>query len=435
MPRTLAEWLEYQQHTHKRDIDLGLTRIRTVWQRMGSPRAPLAITVGGTNGKGSTVAFLTAMLRAMGRRVGSYVSPHVSVYNERISVDDVEADDDTLCASFARIETARAEIPLTYYEFATLAALDIFDRAGVDVMVLEVGLGGRLDATNIVDADAVAVTTVDLDHMQFLGPDRDSIGREKAGIARPGRPAVVGDAEAPHGLLEALEEREARVVRAGIDFRVEVREGASWWMHRDGAMLALPPLPLEAPCQQGNATTALAVLHALGDHLPWQPEALRQGLRAAHLRGRLQHLGEAPEQVVDVAHNPQAARVLARWLDTRKVSGKVRAVYGALDDKDVAGVLEALGARVDHWYLGGLETATPRGLDTPALAARLEVALPGMPYSGDADIAAAWRSALAEAGTADLVVAFGSFFVVAAVLEQAASDRDDLLQTGESSCA
>ncbi|HET7266527.1 MAG TPA: Mur ligase family protein, partial [Oleiagrimonas sp.] len=204
MPTTLAEWLDYQQHVHKVDIDMGLERVSKVWRRMGAPRAPLVITVGGTNGKGSTVAFLTAMLRAMGRRVGSYVSPHIRVYNERICVDGEQSGDAQLCAAFERIEMARGEIPLTYFEYATLAALDIFARAEVDVMVLEVGLGGRLDATNIVDADVAVITTIDLDHMQWLGPDRDSIGREKAGIARAGHPVVVGEDDPPQGLLSAL---------------------------------------------------------------------------------------------------------------------------------------------------------------------------------------------------------------------------------------
>ncbi|HET6587638.1 MAG TPA: bifunctional tetrahydrofolate synthase/dihydrofolate synthase [Oleiagrimonas sp.] len=416
MPTTLAEWLEYQQHTHKRDIDMGLDRIRTVWQRMGSPRAPLAITVGGTNGKGSTVAFLTAMLRAMGLHVGSYVSPHISVYNERICVDEKQADDATLCASFARIEKARDEIPLTYFEFATLAALDIFDASGVDVMVLEVGLGGRLDATNIVDADVAVITTIDLDHMQWLGPDRDSIGREKAGIARHGRPAIVGEIDPPQGLLRALESTGAQVEQAGRDFHVENHADETVWRHRDGTRIRLPTLPLTAPCQQANAAAALAALYAAREHLPWSVQALSDGLLHTHLRGRLQNLGHAPERVVDVAHNPQAARVLATWLDEHPVAGKVHAVYGAMSDKDVAGVLTALGSRVAHWHLGGLEAATPRGLPVDELAVRFAQALPEASFDTHADVAAAWREANQQAGAEDAVVAFGSFFVVSAVL-------------------
>jgi len=416
MPTTLAEWLEYQQHVHKVDIDMGLARVSAVWRRMGAPRAPLAITIGGTNGKGSTVAFLTAMLRAMGQRVGSYVSPHIRTYNERICVDGEEAGDAQLCAAFERIEAARAEIPLTYFEYATLAALDIFARAGVDAMVLEVGLGGRLDATNIVDADAAVITTIDLDHMQWLGPDRDSIGREKAGIARAGRPAVVGEADPPPGLLAALAGIGADVARVGSDFCVRGGEDKPTWVHRDGATLAFPELALDAPCQQANAACAVAALHALRERLPWSPRAMVEGLRHARLRGRLQNIGHAPERVVDVAHNPQAARALAQWIDAHPVAGDVHAVFGAMADKDVAGVLDALGARISRWHLGGLDAATPRGLTGDALAERFGAVLPGAAFDMHSDVAAAWQAAGRQAGADDLIVAFGSFFVVAQVL-------------------
>lgn len=416
MPTTLAEWLDYQQHVHKVDIDMGLGRVNDVWQRMGAPRAPRVITVGGTNGKGSTVAFLTAMLRAMGQHVGSYVSPHIRVYNERICVDGVEASDAQLCAAFARIEDARGEVPLTYFEYATLAALDIFARTNVDVMVLEVGLGGRLDATNIVDADVAVVTTIDLDHMQWLGPDRDSIGREKAGIARAGRPLIVGEIDPPQGLLAALADIGADVERAGHAFSVRTDAGQTLWSHRDGAELVFPELTLDAPCQQANAASAVAALHALRDYLPWSPAAMTEGLRQAHLRGRLQHLGHAPERVVDVAHNPQAARVLAQWLDEHPVAGRVHAVFGALADKDVRGVLEALHGRIARWHLGGLEAVTSRGLAADALAERCQCVLPGATFDLHADIATAWQAATLQADADDMIVAFGSFFVVAEVL-------------------
>ncbi|HEX7339945.1 MAG TPA: bifunctional tetrahydrofolate synthase/dihydrofolate synthase [Rhodanobacteraceae bacterium] len=424
MPHSLAEWLEYQQHVHKVDIELGLNRVGEVWRRMGSPRAPLTITVGGTNGKGSTVAFLTAMLRAMGLRVGSYVSPHVRAYNERICVDDVEASDATLCAAFERIETARGEIPITYFEFATLAALDVFGRSRLDVMVLEVGMGGRLDATNIVDADAAVITTIGLDHMQWLGPDRDSIGREKAGIARAGRPVIIGEAEPPQGLLARLDEIGADVERAGIAFALHEEGGQTVWKHRDGTTLAWPNLPLDAPCQPANAAAAVAALHALRDRLPWSPQAIVDGLRHAHVRGRMQNIGHAPERVLDVAHNPQAAAVLAAWLDAHPVAGTVHAVYGAMGDKDVEGVLRAVGARVDHWHLGGLDGETARGLSVTGLVERFGDALPDAACDAHADIATAWKAATQAARPDDLIVAFGSFFVVAAVLDAGQKSTD-----------
>lgn len=419
MPETLDQWLAYQQSVHPQQIDLGLDRVRAVWQRLGEPRAPVAITIGGTNGKGSTVALLTAMLRANGYRVGSYMSPHIRVYNERVRVDDQCVDDGALCAAFERIENARGELSLTYYEFATLAALEVFAQAGVDVMVLEVGLGGRLDATNIIDADAVAITTIGLDHMQWLGPDRDSIGREKAAIARRDRPAIVGDPQPPEGLMDTLQAIGARTEFTGTAFSVTDTDGRSCWQHRDGTSVPLPPLALAAPCQQANAATALALLHALADKLRWDGARCADGMSRAHLRGRLEILGRAPVRVVDVAHNPQAAAVLARWLDANPVSGVVHAVYGTLDDKDAAGVLRVLEGRVDHWHIGGLDQATPRGMTAADATRQLQEALPKASVAASADIRQAWRTALIAAGPADMVIAFGSFFVVGEVLAAA----------------
>lgn len=417
-PLTLPDWLDYQQRVHARGVDLGLERVHAVWRRMGSPQAPLAITVGGTNGKGSTVAFLDAMLAAAGHRVGSYTSPHLTRYNERVHVADADADDVDLCAAFARIEDARGEVPLTYFEFGTLAALDLFARAAVDVAVLEVGLGGRLDATNIVDADTAIVTTVDLDHMEWLGNDRDAIGREKAGIARAGRPLIVGEAEPPAGLLDAVTRADAKVERAGIDFGFDAGIGdGSWrWWHADGTAFVLPETTLQAPCQHANAAAAIAALHALHERLPCPPAAIVSGIRTARLRGRLQRLADDPELLVDVAHNPQAARVLAAWLDAHPCRGRVHAVYGALGDKDVAGVLQALGPRIAHWHLAGLDVATPRGLPAAVLAEVLERSLPAVPHEGHADVADALRAARQAAMPGDRIIAFGSFFVASAVL-------------------
>lgn len=418
-PLTLPDWLDYQQRVHARGVDLGLERVHAVWRRMGSPRAPLAITVGGTNGKGSTVAFLDAMLAAAGHRVGSYTSPHLTRYNERVRIGGDDAGDADLCAAFARIEDARGEVPLTYFEFGTLAALDLFARAAVDVAVLEVGLGGRLDATNIVDADVAIVTTVDLDHMEWLGNDRDAIGREKAGIARAGRPLIVGETEPPAGLLDAVTRVDAKIERAGIDFGFDAGIGdGSWrWWHADGTAFMLPETTLQAPCQHANAAAAIAALHALRERLPCPPAAIVSGTRTARLRGRLQRLADDPELLVDVAHNPQAARVLAAWLDAHPCRGRVHAVYGALGDKDVTGVLQALGPRIAHWHLAGLDAATPRGLPAAALAEILAHSLPAASHDRHVDVGAALSAAWQAAGAGDRIVAFGSFFVASAVLE------------------
>jgi dihydrofolate synthase/folylpolyglutamate synthase len=421
MPRTLAEWLSYQERVNVHSIELGLERVREVWQRMGAPApARKVITVGGTNGKGSTVALLEAMLRAAGLHVGAFTSPHLLAYNERVRIDGANADDAALIASFERIEAARGSVPLTYFEFGTLAALDLFARAGVDVAVLEVGLGGRLDAVNIIDADVAVITTVDLDHMDWLGPDRDSIGREKAGIARAGRPVVVGDPEPPAGLLDALAERGALVERAGIDFSIE-RHADGWrWLYRDGGAMELPDPALAAPVQYANAAAAIAALRVLGlDGLT--PSAfftvVSNGLHEVRAPARLQTLGGEPAVVVDVGHNPQAARALAEWLDTQPPT-QVHAVYGALADKDVAGVIAALGVRIDHWHLAGLDRASPRGLPVDALAGILRQVLPQASFDVHADVAEALAAARTATPPGGRVLAFGSFFVASAVLAE-----------------
>ena len=299
LPDTLEDWLEYQQRQHAQPIALGLQRVRSVWQALGAPAAaPVIITVGGTNGKGSTVAFLEAMLRARGLRVGAYTSPHLMRYNERVRIAGVEAEDAALCMAFARIEQARDAIPLTYFEYGTLAALLLFAAAGLDVALLEVGLGGRLDAVNIVDADAAIVTTIGIDHVEYLGPDRDSIGREKAGIARAGHPLVLGAAGMPAGLLDAAHAAHAQLLRPGVDFGLAPGAGASvWWAGPDApgahprdaarARLRMPELALAAPHQRDNAAAALAALWALRARLGWAPEAYAHGLAQTRLQGRL----------------------------------------------------------------------------------------------------------------------------------------------------
>lgn len=433
--RTLADWLAYQQTLHARGIDMGLDRVRAVWQRMGAPRpAPVVIMVGGTNGKGSTVAFLQAMLRAGGMRVGAYTSPHILRYNERVRVDGVEVDDATLVAAFERIESARGDTSLTYFEFGTLAAFDIFARAELDVALLEVGLGGRLDAVNIIDADCAVVVTVDLDHMEYLGPDRESIGFEKAGIFRAGRPAIIGESDPPRSLLEHARAIGAAPEVLGHDFGWSPEpEGLRWW-HRDttqprylapagecsGGVMLHGPLALEGAFQYHNAAAAIAALRALGGRVHWDPNAIQNGAcnadGRAFLAGRLQHLAANPDLVIDVGHNPQAARELAHWLDRHAVAGITRAVFGALADKDIEGVVAALGGRIDRWYLAGLVDESPRGETAERLVERVRAALPAAGCTTFADIPAALVAARSDATADDRIIAFGSFHVVAPVL-------------------
>jgi dihydrofolate synthase/folylpolyglutamate synthase len=378
---------------------------------MGSPRAPCNLIVGGTNGKGSTVAFLEAMLKASGQRVGAYTSPHLLAYNERVRIDGHDATDAELCAAFERIEQVRGDTTLTYFEYGTLAALDLFARADVDVAVLEVGLGGRLDATNIIDADVAIVTTVGLDHQGWLGPDRDSIGAEKAGIARRGRPLVIGEDVPPQGMLETLQRIGASVQRNGIQFHVHKKRGVWIWLHEDGTRLELPYPHVDASVQVTNAASAIAALHALDGRVSCSPGAIAEGIVAARPTGRLQRLPGPPEIILDVAHNEQAARVLARWLDRHPAPGPVHAVFSALSDKDVPAILATLGARIAHWHLAGLQDETPRGQSATTLGFALDPAAPRDFYP---NVATALRAA--RAARPARIVAFGSFFLVAAVM-------------------
>jgi len=421
--KTLAEWLDYQQSVHPRAIELGLQRAAEVWRRLGAPRpAPVVITIGGTNGKGSTVAFLEAMLRAAGKRTGAYTSPHLLRYNERVRVLGEEAGAAALIDAFERIEAARtadakSPIPLTYFEFGTLAALWIFAQSGIDVALLEVGLGGRLDAVNIVDADAAIVTTVDLDHQDWLGNDVDSIAREKAGIFRHGRPAIIGMREPPFGLLSEGERIGATLRRLDRDYAIE-RGAAGWRWRSAGEILDLPYPALAAPCQIDNAAAALAALHALRVRLGWSPQALAKGVRSAYLSARLQRFTKpgAAELVIDVAHNPQAARTLAQWFATHPTDGRALAAFGALSDKDVGGIVEPLGVHIERWFLAGLSDDTPRGLNAGDLRERMPAAASA---SGFANVDAALDAARVEARAQDRIIGFGSFFVAAAALNWA----------------
>jgi dihydrofolate synthase/folylpolyglutamate synthase len=413
----LDDWLDYQQRVHPRAIALGLDRVRTVWQRLGTPvSAPIVITVGGTNGKGSTVAFLEAMLRADGKRVGAYTSPHLLRYNERVRIDGADIDDAAFVAAFERIESSRGDVSLTYFEYGTLAALLLFADAGLDVALLEVGLGGRLDAVNLVDADAAIVTTVDFDHQDWLGHERDAIGREKAGIFRAGQPAIVGEFDPPQGLLDEAARIGAEVSRLGRDFAIGL--DANVWRWRSGDVeLALPPPSLDAPCQHENAAAAIAALHALRDRLGFEPDAIAAGVANARVAARLQRFASDPELVIDVAHNPQAARVLAAWLAAHPIAGRTLAVFGALGDKDVGGIIDSMRPAISHWHLASLAADSPRGLDARALADRVRAANPGVDIAGMHDgVAAALTAAFADAAEGDRVIAFGSFFVAAPVL-------------------
>lgn len=413
---SLTTWLRYLEVLHPQAIDLGLERVRAVWERLGSPRpAPVCITVGGTNGKGSTVAFLSAMLGAAGHRVGSYTSPHLLRYNERVRVGAEEASDAQLVTAFAEIDAARAEISLSYFEFGTLAAFLVLARAGLDVAVLEIGLGGRLDAVNLIDADAAILTSVDLDHQEFLGNTREQIGWDKAHIYRSGRPAILAAVDPPETVFRVAQGMGAqlRVLPPTADTGAEV-----WTCPLpDAAPLRLPPPALSAPCQRRNATAAIWAWWCLRDRLRFDAAAAAEGVALARVRGRLERLPRRIETIVDVAHNPEAARELARWLQRHPRESTV-AVFAALGDKGLAGIVQPLRQAFAAWIICDLRMVSSRAADPEAQAAALRAL--GVADSIEVAEGGAMTHALAladqRAGAAGRVVVFGSFFTVSAAL-------------------
>jgi dihydrofolate synthase/folylpolyglutamate synthase len=411
--RSLEDWLAFIERQHPRTIALGLERVRTVATQLGLQRpARRVITVGGTNGKGSTVAFIEAVARAQGWRVGAYTSPHLLAYNERVRIDGRDVGDAALVDAFEAVEAARGDTALTYFEYGTLAALWLFERSGLDLAVLEVGLGGRLDAVNLVDADVAVVTTVDLDHMDWLGADREAIGREKAGIARAGRPLVIGDDDPPSRVLGHAYAIGASAIRAGCDFFFEPLGDARWQWREVGFELDLPLPRLAAPAQLRNAACAIAALRALDADI--DDAAFAHGIAQAQLPGRLQRVMHGDVAIIiDVAHNPQAARELAAWCGQVPASGRTLGVFAALGDKDAAGIVDAMAAAVDVWYLGGLDG--PRGLPVADFAARLQAtaAAHGEKF---ATVEGALDAALAQARAGDRVLVFGSFHTAGAAL-------------------
>ena len=462
MARSLEDWLGYIEQQHPKSIELGLDRARAVAQRLAIGRpARHVITVGGTNGKGSTVAFIEAIARAAGLKVGTYTSPHLLRYNERVRIEGREASDEELIAAFEAVEAARFSllppgegaqradeggripfrgndaasgkstpssvaarhllpvgegkaIPLTYFEFGTLAALWLFQQSDLDLAVLEVGLGGRLDAVNIIDPDVAVITTVDIDHVDWLGNDRESIGYEKAGIARPWKPLVLGEIDSPSSVLRHAYAIGANAVRLGSDFFHEPVDESHWRWRDAGFEIELPNPSLSAPVQRVNAAIAIAALRALDIELP--DAAFAEGVASAMIPGRLQRFDlQGTAVIVDVGHNPQAARELAAWLRAEPVQGRTLAVFSALADKDVAGVVAALEREVSAWFLAGLESVGARGQSVDAVAAKLTgtAAAAGTRHTS---VEAALRAAQSDASVEDRILVFGSFHTVAEAL-------------------
>ena len=417
----LEAWLAKLEHLHPSAIDLGLDRVRQVRDNMGlAPAFPLII-VGGTNGKGSTCAYLEAILSAAGYTTGLYTSPHLLRYNERVRIAGVESADAALVQAFDNVDAARGDVSLTYFEFGTLGAMAQFIDAGVDVAILEVGLGGRLDAVNAFDADVAVVTSIDLDHMDYLGDTREQIGFEKAGIYRADRPAICADPFPPASLSEYARQISADLRCVEQDFFAE-RGTDEWTYHGRGIIWPALPLPAMAGAfQVRNAAAALAAIEALGAALPLSETAIRRGLLQARAAGRFQRIARAPDVILDVAHNPEAARALAATLREQPTRGRTFAVVGMLADKDAAGVFSALRGEVDAWWT--CTPNSPRAQDAAALAGVLRAYVGRTAVRVQPDVNAALAEAQSAAREDDRILVFGSFYTVAAVLDHAATQQ------------
>ena len=351
----LQDWLDWQETLHPESIDLGLARVGKVADRLACRQpAPLVISVAGTNGKGSSVALLEAILLRAGYRVGAYTSPHLFNYNERVRLMGAAVEDGLLCDAFAHVDARRGDISLTYFEFGTLAALDIFSQQTLDIAILEVGLGGRLDAVNIVAADVALITTIGIDHTAWLGEDREAIAREKAGIMRAGRPVVCSDSDCPDAIEQEAQRVGAPLYRLGHEFRL-IHSGRHWhWQGGQSSFRDLPVPALHGGHQLANAAGVMQVLELLDNSLPVDQNTRAAGLKWMSLPGRVQRISGSVEQVLDVSHNAQAAEALADALRLTPVAGRTHAVVGMMRDKEVAHFLTPLLDLVDVWYATGL---------------------------------------------------------------------------------
>lgn len=417
----LSVWLSYLEHLHASAIDMGLERVGKVGKKLAILRpAPKVITVSGTNGKGTTCHMLESILIASGLNVGVYSSPHLVRYTERVRIQGKELPETAFCQVFAEIEQARGDISLTFFEYGTLAALKLFQQANLDVVILEVGLGGRLDATNIVDADIAAITSIALDHTDWLGADREHIGHEKAGIFRPHHYAVVGEPDMPHSIAKVAEEKQAKIFCRGTDWSFSV-EGEYWhWRcaDRQFEQLPIPNIPL------ANAATAMAVIRCLlttADNVSnaITQQSIVEGMSRAQLPGRFQIIAQHPLVIFDVAHNPHAAAYLADKLAQlpHTADTTVRIVIGMLADKDIAGTLACLASQANKWYVaplnefrGAAANLLAQHLDEPAVFASVEQA---------------WQQAMTDAQENDVVVVCGSFHTVAHVMEWLAQEKEN----------
>ena len=420
-PQTLDQWLTHCEQLHPKSIDMGLERVKAVAQRMGLRFACPVITVAGTNGKGSTCAMLESILRQAGYRTGIYSSPHLVRFEERIGLDGEPVQTEALIAAFARVEQARCQqasaVSLTYFEFSTLAMLDVMARAALDVVILEVGLGGRLDAVNIIEPDCALITSIDLDHMELLGPDREAIGREKAGIMRTGRPVIVGDPLPPQSVIDHAREIDADLWRIGHDFTFSGDQQQWGWAGRGRRYSGLAYPALRGANQLLNAAGVLAALAALRERLPVAAQAVRNGLALVELPGRFQVIAGQPTLVLDVAHNPHAVAALVANLDVMGYFPTTHVVFGAMADKDLALMIQRVNPLVDKWYFTDLPTPRAAAASTLLQCWQGLSSRQGVTATTHADPLQALQAAIVAADPADRIIAFGSFYTVGGILK------------------
>ena len=417
---TLPEWLAYCEQLHPKNIDMGLERVRTVADRMGLRFNCPVITVAGTNGKGSTCAMLASILGQAGYKTGVYSSPHLVHFEERLRLSGEMVSADALVAGFAAVERARVQgevVSLTYFEFSTLAIFDVMRYAGLDVVILEVGLGGRLDAVNIIDTDCAIITSIDLDHMELLGHDRETIGFEKAGIMRTGRPVVVSDPMPPQSVLDRALEVGADLWRVGEDFNISGDTQQWGWAGRGRRYSGLAYPALRGANQLVNAAGVLAALTAIRELLPVTAQAVRNGLAFVELTGRFQIIPGQPMLVLDVAHNPHAVAALSENLDAMGFYPTTHAVFGAMADKDISAIMARVGVLVDRWYFCDLPTARASSAQDLQKQWQQTNNRKNVTSSVFKDPKEAFEAAVAAADPADRIVVFGSFFTVGGVLK------------------
>ncbi len=414
---SLKGWLDWQESLHPLAIDLGLERAARVHQALNYDTIkPLTITVAGTNGKGSCIAYLENIFRAQGYCVGSYSSPHILKYNERIKIDGKPVSDELICEAFSRIESVRADTSLSYFEFGTLAALDIFRRSSLDVQLLEVGLGGRLDAVNIIDPDVALISSIGIDHVDWLGATRSSIAQEKAGIFRANTPAIIGDCEPPLSLVQCALEKKADLFCINKDFHYQ-KQATTWdWYFCDTHLSDLPEPGLKGEHQYRNASIAILAVQLLAKKLAVTDESIRIGLKNTQLLGRFQLINDKIPVLLDVGHNPEAVKTLLEYLVMTFPGKRIHAVFSMMKDKDIATVLEIMHPVVSDWFFAPLKN--PRAATEVMMReffSRSSVKQVSFGYTGFAE---AFNAAKNQAQQDDLLLVFGSFFLISDCLNE-----------------